>query len=89
MAFEGFKRTLGAIAIGAAAFAMGAADRAEASTLKTAIVLSVDGSGSISSSNFTLQTSAYANLLSTIDTDGSIAIGVRQFSTFDQLEFAL
>lgn len=53
--------------------------------------LAIDGSGSISGSDFTLQKNAYISVLqdaSLVPRDGSIAIGVAQFSSSAQLEFA-
>jgi len=48
--------------------------------LPIGVALNIDGSGSISGGNFTLQQSAYANVLnSLIPTDGTVAIGVYQF----------
>ena len=46
------------------------------------IFLSIDSSGSIGSTNFALQRDAYASVLNAlIPTDGSVAIGVNEFST--------
>lgn len=54
------------------------------------LMLSIDGSGSIDGGEWALQTGAYASVLATeIPIDGSIAIGVNQFSTNAQTEFAL
>jgi hypothetical protein len=57
------------------------------------LALSIDGSGSISAGNFTLQKGAYANVLSQaagiLPADGTVAIGVWQFSTTVQQVFAL
>ena len=41
--------------------------------------LGIDGSGSISPADFALQKNAYANVLGTIPTDGTVAVGVWQF----------
>lgn len=54
----------------------------QAQALPVGIALGIDGSGSISSSNFTLQKNGYVNALtSLLPTDGSVAIGVWQFSS--------
>jgi hypothetical protein len=55
----------------------------------TAIYLAIDSSGSILQNGFELQRDAYASLLSGIATDGSLAIGVSQFSSTINEEFAL
>lgn len=56
----------------------------------TALVLVIDGSGSISSADFATQQTAYVNAINaTIPTDGSIAVGVVQFASGVQQEFAL
>lgn len=48
--------------------------------LPIGLALNIDGSGSISSSNFDLQQDAYASVLNAlIPTDGTVAIGVYQF----------
>lgn len=53
------------------------------------LALGIDGSGSISSSNFALQRDAYANVLDAlIPADGSVAIGVWQFASNVQEEFS-
>ncbi len=53
------------------------------------IALLIDGSGSISSSDFDLQKSSYGTVLnSEISTDGSVAVGVWQFASTVQQEFA-
>ncbi len=52
--------------------------------------LAIDGSGSISTSNFALQRNAYINVLqdvSVLPQDGSVAVGISQFSSFSTLEF--
>lgn len=66
-----------------------AAGMATSATVNTALYLNIDSSGSISSSDYALQTNAYESLLSTIDTDGSLAIGVLQFSSSIQEVFPL
>lgn len=54
------------------------------------IGLVIDGSGSISAGDFTLQKQGYVNALTTLlNADGQNTIGVWQFSTGVQLEFAL
>ena len=60
--------------------ALASASASKALTL-TAAYLNIDGSGSISASDFQLQKNAYVNLLSGVRTDGSIALGVLQFSS--------
>lgn len=75
---------LGAVA--AAALLVGTV----ANALPTGLALGIDGSSSISASNFQLQRDAYASVLgSLVPTDGSVAIGVWQFSSNVQQEFAL
>ena len=64
---------------------------AQAVPIQTAIGLSIDGSGSISSSNFALQRDAYAGVLgdgSILPADGSVVIYVNQFSSSVQTEVA-
>jgi hypothetical protein len=52
--------------------------------------LAIDGSGSISASDFALQANAYSNeLAALLPLDGSVAIEVVQFASTNQLEFAL
>lgn len=54
------------------------------------IGLTIDGSGSISAADFTLQKNGYiAALTALLNTDGSNAIGVWQFSSGVQTEFSL
>jgi hypothetical protein len=63
---------------------------AHAATVELALL--IDGSGSISSSNFLLQRNAYANVLNDatiLPQDGTIAIGVWQFGTTVQQVFAM
>lgn len=63
---------------------------AQAATVELALL--IDGSGSISSSNFALQRNAYASVLADITalpTDGTVAIGVWQFATGVQQVFAM
>lgn len=67
-----------AIAAGVIAAVLSGASVSKAATL-TAAYLNIDGSGSISKSDFLLQKNAYTNLLGGVNTDGSIAIGVLQF----------
>lgn len=43
--------------------------------------LGIDGSGSISSTDFDLQQDAYANVLATLPIDGSVAVGVKLFAS--------
>lgn len=60
----------------------GAADAVRADNLELALL--IDGSGSISTANFTLQKNGYVNALSDITVlplDGTVSIGVWQFST--------
>lgn len=46
------------------------------------LALVIDGSGSISAANYTLQKNAYVNALTdALPTDGSVAVGVWQFSS--------
>ncbi|RME64265.1 MAG: DUF1194 domain-containing protein [Alphaproteobacteria bacterium] len=74
--------------IATAALAMGFAAPAAAIPIELGLV--IDGSGSISASNFDLQRNAYISVLqdtSIIPQDGSIAIGIVQFSTSAQIEF--
>ena len=67
------------------------ASNAEAASVELA--LSIDGSGSISGTNFALQRDAYASVLSLaagiLPADGTVAVGVWQFSTGIQEEYAL
>lgn len=54
------------------------------------LALVIDGSGSISAGEFTLQKNGYVNALNALlPTDGSVAVGVWQFSTTVHQEFAL
>jgi hypothetical protein len=54
------------------------------------LMLAIDGSGSIAPGDFTLQKQGYINALTALlPTDGSVAIGVVQFSATVQTEFAL
>lgn len=53
------------------------------------LALGIDGSGSISAADFALQRDAYASVLSSLPANGSIAVGVWQFSTNVQQEFGL
>jgi hypothetical protein len=69
--------------------ALGLAALAPANAASTNVILGIDGSSSIFPGDFDLQKDAYANLLSGVRTDGSLAIGVLQFSTAVQTEFAL
>jgi hypothetical protein len=70
-----------------AALALTVSTQASASVIE--LGLGIDGSGSISGSNFVLQRDAYADVLADlIPTDGSVAVGVWQFATNFQLEFA-
>ena len=63
----------------------GSVSLAKADTL--ALSLALDGSGSISSHDWTLQLEAYADAIkSVVPTDGSVAINVIQFSTSAQEE---
>lgn len=74
----------------AAALAVGvSAVPASAATLELA--LAIDGSGSISASNFALQRDAYVSVLSDLSVlprDGSVAIGVYLFSSNVQTVFS-
>lgn len=58
--------------------------------LPIGLSLGIDGSSSISSSDFGLQQDAYANVLASalIPTDSTIAVGVWQFSSGVQQEYA-
>lgn len=76
-------------ALGAAS-ALGLAAPAQAANIELALI--IDGSGSISPSNFALQRNAYANVLAdatVLPTDGTVAIGVWQFATGVQQVFAM
>ena len=54
------------------------------------LALAIDGSGSISAAEFTLQKNGYVNALNAlIPLDGSIALGVWQFSTGVQQEIGM
>lgn len=54
-----------------------------------ALALVIDGSGSISSGNFATQKSGYINALNNVlPANGSVAVGVYQFSSFAQVEFS-
>lgn len=60
-----------------------------AQALPIGLGLVIDGSGSISPSNFNLQRNGYiAALTNVLPTDGSVAVGVYQFSSTAQTEFA-
>lgn len=76
-----------AMALAAAAFA----DSAAAAVVPAELVLAIDGSSSISSTDFELQRNAYANVLGSglIPTDGNLAIGVLQFSSTVETVFDL
>lgn len=57
---------------------------AQSAQIRTAIGLVIDGSGSISPSDFALQRDAYASVLSdpsVVPADGSVVVYVNQFST--------
>lgn len=74
----------------ALALALAFGGTAQAQNLELA--LAIDGSGSISSANFALQRNAYANVLSDLTVlprNGSVAIGVYQFSSSVQTVFAM
>lgn len=61
----------------------------QAQALPIGLGLGIDGSGSISAGDFTLQKQGYINALSSLlPTDGSVAVGVWQFSSNVQQEFA-
>ena len=65
------------------------AGSASAALIKTALSIVIDGSGSISGSEFNTQRTAYQTLLgeaSLLPADGSVIINVVQFSTRAQLE---
>jgi len=53
------------------------------------IGIAIDGSGSISVADFALQKTAYANLFSTIATNGTVAVAVVQFASTVQNVFSL
>lgn len=62
---------------------------ADAALIKNAVSIVIDGSGSISSSEFATQRTAYANLFnnpSILPADGSVVVNVIQFSTNAQIE---
>lgn len=80
------RKTLTGIVVAAGTvFAVSQADAA----VDTAIFLNVDSSGSISAADFALQTGAYASILASVPTDGTIAIGVLQFGSVVSTEFTL
>lgn len=61
----------------------------QAQALPIGLGLGIDGSGSISAGDFSLQQQGYINALnSLLPTDGSVAVGVWQFSSNVQQEFA-
>jgi hypothetical protein len=78
-------------AVSAAAVALCLSGRAEAAPVPLELVLAIDASGSISSTNYALQRNAYASVLgsSLITTDGTIAIGVVEFGQNVQTVFNL
>jgi hypothetical protein len=62
--------------------AMGLSGTANAALIRTALSIVIDGSGSISSGEFSTQRTAYANVLNTlVPEDGSVVLNVVQFST--------
>lgn len=77
-----------AVVFSASAAVVGGLSASNAATL-TAAYLNIDGSGSISTSDFQLQRDAYVNLLGGVNTDGSIAVGVLQFGSTVSEVFAL
>lgn len=75
-----------------AVIAMGLAAATPSHAISIELGLAIDGSGSISSSNFALQKNAYISVLqdsSLVPRDGSIAIGVVQFSSSAQTEYGV
>ena len=65
------------------------ASPADAALIKNAVSIVIDGSGSISSTDFGVQRSAYATLFnnpSVLPADGSVVVNVVQFSFSAQLE---
>jgi Protein of unknown function (DUF1194)/VPDSG-CTERM motif/PEP-CTERM motif len=61
-----------------------------ASAVNVELALCIDGSNSILPADFTLQKQGYVTALTALlPTDGSVAIGVWQFSTLVQQEFAM
>lgn len=71
------------------ASALSLAGTATAAPINTALSVVIDGSGSISSGEFSTQRNAYANVLgdsSILPADGSVVINLIQFATSTQLE---
>ncbi|MCV6596128.1 MAG: DUF1194 domain-containing protein [Mangrovicoccus sp.] len=73
----------------AAAFFVAPSHQAIAAPVTSAIFLAVDGSGSISSSEFALQIQAYETLLGGLPSDGSIAVGAVQFASSNSVIYPL
>ena len=71
-----------------AALMLISASGANAALIETALSIVIDGSGSIGSSNFSVQRDAYASVLgsSLVPTDGSVVVNVIQFSTGTAIE---
>jgi len=76
------------LAFAAALFAI-QPEEAKAVPVSTALMLAIDGSGSISPDYFDLQIDAYETLLGYVPTDGSVAIGVIQFAKTTEEVFTL
>lgn len=71
------------------AFGMMAASVAQAAPVQTALSVVIDGSGSISSTDFATQRDAYANVFgdaSVLKADGTVVVNVIQFSSSAQIE---
>ncbi len=69
--------------------ALGMAGAVHAAPIRVALGIVIDGSGSISSSDFATQISAYQSVLgdpTILPADGSVVVNVVQFSTIAQLE---
>ncbi|NBC13682.1 MAG: VWA domain-containing protein [Gammaproteobacteria bacterium] len=78
-------------ALSAGALLLCCASGAQAALIKTALSVVIDGSGSISSTDFQLQKDAYASVFgdsSVLKADGSVVINVIQFSGSTLLEFS-
>ncbi len=64
------------------AIAMGLSGTVNALPIQTALSIVIDGSGSISGSEFAVQRTAYANVLNDlVPTDGSVVLNVIQFAS--------
>jgi len=69
----------------AAAALLTQTETAHAVPVQTALVLAIDGSGSITPEQFQVQVETHASLLQEVPTDGSIAIGAVQFGPTNKL----